>query len=147
MKIFKPSVIFSAYVIAILFMSLSSCEKNDDTTKPVETPNYTIQGLWTGTITNASSSQFYSLSIKPDGSLTFEGFSSGQEQFGAGTWTLTGSDFVANVKTLYGFPNNVGVQQKLTAKFDTTTGKFTDGKCVNTSSSTDAGTFSLTEVN
>ena len=129
-------------ILTISVIPFISCEKSNDT-PPAQ---HTIQGLWVGNISNANSSQFYALSIKPDGKVTFEGFSSGQEQFGAGTWTLVESDFSANVTTLYGFQSNIGVQQTLTAKFDKNSGILSDGKYTIKSPSTGSGTFSVTKV-
>ena len=142
MKFARRMDLLKVIALLALITTLYSCEKSEDVTNIQRK----IQGLWVGTIANSSSSQFYSLSIKPDGKLTFEGFTSNQEQFGAGTWTLEGSDFRANVTTLYGIQSNVGVQQLLTAKFNTSTGQISEGKYVNTSPANDSGTFSLTKV-
>jgi len=142
MKLFKTVVISQFLLLTISVIPFTSCNKSNDAPS-----QHTIQGLWIGNISNANSSQFYALSIKPDGKVTFEGFTSGQEQFGAGTWTLVGADFSANVTTLSGFQSNIGTQQTLTAKFDSKAGLLSEGKWLITSpSSGGTGTFSVTKV-
>src|SRR6188474_13118 len=103
MKQFKTVVLSQFLLLTISIIPFTSCNKSNDT----PSAQHTIQGLWIGNAANASSSPFYALSIKPDGKITFETIASGQEQFGAGTWTLVGSDFSANVTTLYGFQANI----------------------------------------
>jgi hypothetical protein len=123
-------------------LSLNSCKK--DSTAPT---NYSIEGLWTGTSENATSGpQFYSLSIKPGGTITFEGIGANQQHFGTGTWTLNGTAFTASVTTLYGISSNVGTKQTLTADFNASTGTLSNGKYVNIPPATGSGTFSVTEV-
>ena len=139
MKHFK-TIPFIVLIGLIAFFS--SCKKSNDS--PPAPKN--VQGLWIGTASNANTTSPYSLSINPGGKVTFEWSSSGQEQFGAGTWTLVGSDFTATLTTLYGFPSNVGVQQTLTAKFDSKAGTLSDGKYKNASPSTESGTFAVTKV-
>ena len=135
--------LLSFVILITLLAAFNSCKKSNDPAPPVQ---HTIEGLWIGTITNASASEPYNLSIKPDGKITFESIISGQEQFGAGTWTLSGSNFSANVTTLYGVQSNVGVQQRLTATFNSSSGALTNGQFTNTSPANDSGTFSVTEV-
>ena len=142
MKLFKTVVLSQFLLLTISLIPFTSCNKSNDT----PSAQHTIQGLWIGNAANASSSPFYALSIKPDGKITFETIASGQEQFGAGTWTLVGSDFSANVTTLYGFQANIGTQQTLTAKFDSKSGVLSEGKYRNTSPANDSGTFSVTKV-
>ena len=145
MNLIKSPRLFQLLALIAFLTSFSSCKKSNDAPPP--TVEYNIQGLWVGTVANATASEFYSLSIKPDGKITFESIIGSQEQFGAGTWTLVGSNFSAHVTSLYGLPSNVGVQQTLTAKFDTKTGLMSEGKYVNTSPANDSGTFILTKAN
>jgi hypothetical protein len=117
---------------------MAGCEKSDG-----DSNTSSIQGLYVGSVANSTSSQFYALSIKADGKLTFEGFTDNQEQFGAGTWTLQGSTFTATVTTVYGFASNVGVQQTLNATYSN---GVLSGTYQITSPVADSGTFSVTEV-
>lgn len=133
-------------IICTLFFS-TGCSKTETTTSNPVTTTYTITGLWTGVIANATVSQFYSLSIKNDGKLTFEGYDGSVEQFGIGTWTLSGSTFTANLVTLYGYSSNAGVRQQITATFNSSTGTLTAGKYQNTTGASDSGTFTVTKVN
>jgi hypothetical protein len=142
MKRVKTPVLLQFIALIALATSFSNCNKSNDAPPAPKS----IDGLWVGSVSNATSSQFYSLSIKPDGKITFEGIISGQEQFGAGTWTLDGSDFSANVTTLYGVQSNIGVQQLLTAKFDAKTATLANGKYKNTNPANDSGTFILSKV-
>ncbi|QNA43524.1 hypothetical protein [Lacibacter sediminis] len=129
-------------LFVFLLLSLDSCKKE---AAPI---TYKIQGLWVGTIGNpTSTAQPYALSIKANGQITFEGYAANTYHFGTGTWTLNGDSFTANVTTLYGISSNVGVQQKLEATFNSSTGILNNGKYVNTSPANDAGTFSVTKVN
>ena len=136
---FMMSKSWTTFVLSMALFLITSCEKSNDE------PDVSVQGLWIGTVSNSTNTQFFALSIKPDGKLTFEGFTSNQEQFGAGTWTLNGAAFTATVTTLYGFASNIGVQQALTANFsksnETLTGTYQITSPVN-----DSGSFSLTKV-
>jgi len=139
MKHFNTLMFPRFLVLLVSVIPFISCKKSNDPPPPPKT----ITGLWVGTASNGSSTiPSYSLSISPGGKITFEWSASGQEQFGAGTWTLSGSDFTANVTGLYG--SNVGVQQTLTAKFNSQSGVLSDGKYKVTS--TDTGTFSVSKV-
>lgn len=131
-------------IIAFSFTNLlvSSCV--EDHPQPV---TYGIQGLWIGTIADAvSGPQPYSMAIKPDGTVTFEGVARSQEHLGYGTWTLNGNTFTCNVTTVYGLSFNVGTQQTFTATFDKNTGSLSAGTWKNTSPANNSGTFSLTKV-
>ena len=106
-----------------------------------------IKGLWTGTAQNTSSGQAFTMSIKADGTATYENVISGKQQLCVGTWTLVNSVFTCNVVCVYGLSANVGISQKYTANFNSTTGVLSSGQWMNTSGATDSGTFTLTKVN
>ncbi|MEO6290743.1 MAG: hypothetical protein ABIO76_12515 [Ginsengibacter sp.] len=128
-------------IVVLIVLSLNSCKKDND-----PPPTYHIEGLWTGTIENETSGpQFYSLSIKPGGTLTFDGIGAGQQHLGIGTWSLNGNTFTSFVTTVYGISTNVGVKQTLTAEFNNRNGTLI-GTWENTSPANDSGTFSLTKV-
>jgi hypothetical protein len=141
--IIRYSMLSAIFLFGVL--SIGGCKK--------DTPNattYSVKGLWTGTLQNATSGpQPYNLSIKADGTVSFEGLVSNQEHFGVGTWTLTDSTLRCDVTTLYGFDFNVGIKQTLTAIFDGSNGTLSSGKWMDTypSTSKNSGTFSLTKVN
>jgi len=142
MKKFKTPVFITLIALSSCFIS---CKKSNDSPPAPKT----IQGLWTGTASNASSSiPDYTLSINQGGKITYEWTApgSGQEQFGAGTWTLVGTDFTANLTGIYGIQSNVGVHQTLTAKFDSKSGKLTNGTYTTAPPATDTGTFAVSKV-
>ena len=143
-KNFTLSLSLIALVTIVALFPMSGCKKD---TTPAPGPK-SIEGLWIGTIANATSGpQFYSLSIKPDGKLTFDGMGGNQQHLGIGTWTLTGTTFTASVTTVYGLSSNIGVKQTLTAVFNSSTGTLSSGTWQNTSTVTDSGTFAVTKVN
>ncbi|TWI78293.1 hypothetical protein IQ13_3975 [Lacibacter cauensis] len=138
----KLTQLKSHLLFAVLFsVTIASCKK--DTTQTAKN----IQGLWVGTIGNSSSSGVpYSLAIKSDGKITFEGYAGNVYHFGVGTWTLSANTFTANVTTMYGISSNVGVQQRLTATFNPSNGTLTNGTYVNVNPANDNGTFAVTKV-
>jgi len=148
---------FSVLALTVfLFTSQTSCKKETETITKSDTVyrcTPTIQGLWTGSwITstqNASSAQTqtFSWSIRPDGTASYENTVSGVQQLCVGTWAVTNGTWKCNTTCVYGAPGNAGTKQTFTATYDATTGKLTNGTFVNTSPSTDSGTFTLTEVN
>lgn len=123
---------------------LSSCDKDDP-----QTTTKSVRGLWTGTFRNATTPpQAFAVSIKPDGTTTYENTISGTRQFCAGTWTLTGSTLTCNFTCIYGLPGSVGVQQTYTATFNPADGTLSAGQWVNTAppAAANSGTFELTKV-
>ena len=133
---------FRLATLLILTSLFLGCKKDT-----VQT-TYKIHGLWVGTVANpTSSAQPYSLSIKSDGKITFEGYAAITYHFGVGTWTLNGDTFTANVTTLYGISSNIGTQQQLNATFNSSTGILSNGTYVNISPANSTGTFSVTKVN
>lgn len=125
-------------------ISLSSCDKDDP-----QTTTYSVRGLWIGTFKNTTTPpQAFAVSIKPDGTTTYENTISGTRQFCAGTWTLTGSTLTCNFTCIYGLPGNVGVQQTYTATFNPADGTLSAGQWVNTAppAAANSGTFELTKV-
>ena len=133
-------------IILFSVLALSGCEK--DKTEPAVI--YSVKGLWSGSLQDAvSGPQAYNLSIKEDGTVSFEALLSNKEHFGVGTWTLTDSLLKCNVTTLYGFDFNVGIKQILTATFNSSAGTLSSGKWIDIYPATakNSGTFSLTKVN
>ena len=138
-------IITTALTMLLLFQ-ITSCSK-DDTAQPT---THSVQGLWSGTLQHASapSSQF-TMSIKGDGTATYENIILGTQQFCSGTWTLSGTTFTCNTVCIYGLPGNVGVKQTFTAEFNTNSNTLGSGQWVNTfpASTANSGTFTLNTVN
>jgi hypothetical protein len=109
-----------------------------------------VQGIWVGTATNVANITIpYTLTIKADGTCSFEGISAGNEEdFGIGTWTLNGTAFTASLTTLYGVTNNIGIIQTVTGTFDSKAVTLTSLTWKDVSAgATDQGTFTLTAPN
>jgi hypothetical protein len=145
----KKTIVSTSLLLSTLLLALTvfigSCSKDEE---PPTT--HAVQGLWTGTQTNASAqTSAFTMSIKADGTATYENILLGTQQFCAGTWTLNGTAFTCNTTCIYGLASNVGVKQTFTAVFNPTTGTLSSGQWVNTFplSSATSGTFSLTKVN
>jgi hypothetical protein len=123
-------------------VSTRSCKKDNAATS-------VVHGLWTGTQTNASNeTSTFTMSIKPDGTATYENVLLGTQQFCAGTWTLNGTEFTCNTTCIYGLPYNVGVKQTFTAVLNSGAGSLSQGQWVNTYPRiyATAGSFTLTKV-
>lgn len=142
--ILSTPLLLSALLLA-LTVFIGGCKKND-----ASVATSSIQGLWTGTQQNATSpASAFTMSIKPDGTATYENILLGIQQFCSGTWTLSGTTFTCNTTCIYGLSYNVGVKQTFTAVFNSSTGSLTSGQWINTypPSAPNSGTFSLTKVN
>jgi hypothetical protein len=140
----------TAFLLAFMSLTigLASCEKDDDDPDP--TPA-TIEGLWIGTysVTQIPSAglQYYSLIIKPDGTLIADTEGLDEQHFNVGTWTLTGNTFSATTTCVYGLPSSIGTVQTHTATFDKTTGTFTNGVWADVDAPPNiSGAFTVTKV-
>lgn len=151
-KIFMVSLALTVLAVSIGLFQMTSCTKAIAQTKTdtIYMCNSSINGLWSGTIQDATSvPQPYNLSIKADGTISFEGIALNQEHFGVGTWTLTDSILTCNITTLYGLSYNVGIKQTLTAVFNNKTGILSSGKWIDIypNTATSSGTFMVKKVN
>lgn len=139
----KP--LLTSILLLILTVFIGGCKK--DSSQPAAT--YSVQGLWTGTQQTASTTPTqFNMSIKADGTATYENVLLGTQQFCAGTWALNGTAFTCNTTCIYGLSYNVGVKQTFTAVFNSTTGTLSSGQWINTypTSVVGSGTFSLMKV-
>jgi hypothetical protein len=128
-------------VLICLLFSVLGCEKNKVDTK-------TVPGLWTGTASSTTEGpKPYSWSVKPDGTMTWEGNWVGSTyQFGTGTWVLSGNTLTCNLITIYGYSGTVGTTQIFTAQFDPINGTLSSGTWRNTNINNITGTFQLTKI-
>ena len=130
----------------IISFQLTGCTK-DDPTPPADT---SIYGLWTGTYTINSYpglEQYFSLILKPDGTLINDTKGDGQQHLNIGTWTLSGDQLNCHVICVYGITTNLGVQEDFTATYNKVTGKITNGVWKNTPPLNGSGTFQVDKVN
>ena len=139
---------FFITILGVLVLLGSGCIKGVTPTPVVPKKDNHVQGLWIGTASNATISIPYFLTLKPDGTCSFEGISAGnQEDFGVGTWVLTDSTVTCSVITLYGLETNIGVKQNITGVFHSASGTLTGLTWTDIAPATDQGTFSLTKAN
>ena len=147
MKQKSLKLIASLLVFISLTTFLPGCEKDDDDPDP--TPA-TIEGLWIGTYSvdgmPGEGLQYYSLVIKPDGTVINDTKGVNQQHLAPGTWTLTGNSFTCTTTCVYGVPVNIGITQTHTATFDKTNGTLTGGVWENVPPKVGSGTFTLTKV-
>ncbi len=114
-KLLKPML-----YLFVLASFLTAC-KGDD---PVA-PTISIEGIWTGLtgVANATPSEYLKFDIKTNSNIDFYTTEGSSTPNGSGTWTLTGSDFEAQL-TFTGEPNYIYVY---VAKFNEKTGELTAG--------------------
>ena len=148
MKQKSLKLIASLLAIILLTIFLPGCEKDDDDPNP--TPD-TIEGLWIGTYSvdgmPGEGLQYYSLVIKPDGTVINDTKGSNTQHLAIGAWTLTGNSFACTTTVVYGLPNNIDVTQTHTATFDKANGTITNGIWTNIGTPSNmTGTFTLTKV-
>jgi len=144
MNLFSCKYLLVPILAVSVILFNTSCKKSAVTpTHPVI--SYTVQGLWAGTASNNAAITIpYFLTVKSDGTCSFEGISAGNEEdFGVGTWTLSGTAFTASLNTLYGVPGNIGIMQTVTGTFDSIKGTLTSLTWQDLPSATDHGTFTL----
>jgi hypothetical protein len=139
---------------ALIFTSQTSCKKETTTTTVIKTDTLykctpSVLGLWSGVQENALGSGTFNVSVKADGTMTYENIILGTQQLCTGTWTLSNGVFTFNTVCVYGASGNIGVRQRFTATFNSSTGTLTAGQWQNTFpiSNTNSGTFILNKVN
>lgn len=126
-------------IIAALFILtfIAACDKDESC--PV--PTYQIAGLWTGTYTvdqlPSQGNLYYSLIVKPDGTLLTESKGGdGKTYYASGTWTLNGAVFSYTIMAFH-----VDIQQGGTLTYSSE-GKLSSGTWKNINNSpTQSGTF------
>jgi len=131
-----------------LTMGLASCEKDSNDQDP--TPA-SIEGLWVGTYAIDGQPQwglqYYSLIIKPDGTVINDTKGLNVQYLAIGNWTLTGNTFTCNTEVVYGSSFNMGSTQTHTATFDRTTGTIINGTWTDVDTpGHNTGTFTVTKV-
>lgn len=106
-----------------------------------------IQGLYTGSSEDASGNgQPWSVSLRPDGTVSYENTVYNTPQLAVGSWTLRNDTLTFNTTAIYGYSIFLGAKQTWTAKYDATTGTLTNGTYITTYPAVDSGKFTLTVV-
>lgn len=131
------------FIILISILSVT-CKKSEDSIA-----SHRLNGLWIGTVSSTTEGpKAYSWSIKPDGTMTWEGIWVGTTyQFGTGTWVLNGTTLTCNLVSIYGYTGTVGTTQIFTAQFNPVNGTLSSGTWRNTNMNNTTGTFMLSKVN
>ena len=146
-KLFSLAAIVS--FILLCQSTISSCTKTNTKTITDTVTTYPIQGLWVGTYasaTNGSTTYILDFSIYPDGTMTYYGTGSGNNNFYAkGTWTLSGTNFSFSV-TVAGNGIDMGDTQSGTATYNSNMGILTSGSLTDATAGTSA-TFTMNKVN
>lgn len=105
-----------------------------------------IEGLWIGTHTlSGQPDQYFSLIIKPDGSLISDTKQDTQQHFATGPWNLSGTSFTGSSTCVYGYPANIGVVLEYNGIWDNA--NHITGTWNNVPPIINSGTFTLTKVN
>jgi hypothetical protein len=144
-KLLMSTIVLITFSIsAILFQA--SCVKEIKADTPTTS---TINGLWIGSYTVDGQpdlgQQYFSLIIKPDGTMIADTKGQNVQHLAPGTWELSGSTLTCSFTCVYGLPVNIGVKEISTAAWDKT-GKLT-GTWKNDPSPGGSGTITLTKVN
>ncbi len=148
MKQKSIKLIASLLALISLAVFLPGCEKDSDDQDPIPA---TIEGLWVGTYTVDGmpnlGQQYYSLVIKPDGTVINDTKGANQQNLHIGNWTLTGNSFSTTVTSVWGSPYTVGTIQTHTATFDKANGTVTNGVWMDVDAPPNySGTFTMTKV-
>jgi len=134
-------LLFSASVIIFQI----SCQKSAN----AQVSTATIQGLWIGTYTVSGHAelgqQYFSLVIKPDGTMIADTKGQNTQHLAPGTWSLTGTQLTCTYTCVYGLPVNIGVTEIANATWDKT-GKLT-GTWIDDPNTQGTGAITLTKVN
>jgi len=145
-KILMSAIVLIVFSFAIILFQIS-CKKGalaDTKTPP------TIKGLWVGSYTVDDQpgwgEQYFSLIIKPDGTMLTDSKGAGQQHLAPGTWTLKNDTLKCDFTCVYGISSNVGIEEKTVAVVDKATGQLV-GKWKNAAAPVDSGKFILTKVN
>ncbi|MBS1530833.1 MAG: hypothetical protein JSU01_11030 [Bacteroidetes bacterium] len=143
-KVFMSAVALVAFSLSIVLFQLS-CKKQA-VAQPVPP---TIQGLWIGTYTVAGQpelgQQYFSLIIKPDGTMIADTKGQNTQHLAPGNWSLAGNQLSCTYKCVYGLPANVGITEIAIATWDKT-GKLT-GTWKDDPDTQGNGEITLTKVN
>ncbi len=148
-QFFSKALLFSIIGLAAIAFISTGCEKDDD--NPPASGN--IQGLYVGTFTTVSgfaepagTNFYFSISVYPDGTLSYKSGTNTSNTFvyAAGTWTLTGNTFSWEATTLNRQPSQVDVTG--TATYNSQNGTFTNGVVTTASPATQAS-WKMDKVN
>jgi hypothetical protein len=144
-KILMSAVVLTVFALSVMLFQIS-CQKGAIADIPQAS---SIHGLWIGTYTdNANASlgkQYFSLIIKPDGTMIADTKGAGQQHLAPGTWALKADTLTCTYTCVYGIATNVGVTEVAVAVVDKTGGLH--GTWKNSPDPIGSGTITLAKVN
>ncbi|ANH80764.1 hypothetical protein A8C56_07020 [Niabella ginsenosidivorans] len=124
-KVFMASVVLSFLSLTILLFQTVSCRKAAAQLDGASTKArgiYQVNGLWIGTYSVNGQpgwgNQYYSLVVKPDGTLIVDSKLGTQQHLSTGTWSLNDTTFNASFTCVYGADENVGITETITATWN-----------------------------
>ena len=143
----------SAIVLIVLSLSITlfqmSCTKGALADPTTATPP-SIHGLWIGTYTVSDQpglgQQYFSLIIKPDGTMITDSQGAAQQHLAPGTWTLNSDTLKCSFTCVYGVSYNIGINEATVAVWDKKNDKLS-GTWKNGAAPIDSGKIVLTKVN
>ena len=142
------AIVLIVFSFAIILFQIS-CKKGAlaDTTP---TTTSTIHGLWVGTYDVSDQPglglQYFSLIIKPDGTMITDSQGAAQQHLAPGTWTMKGDTLKCSFTCVYGVPYNIGINEVTVAVWDKKNSKLT-GTLKNSAAPIDSGKIVLSKVN
>ena len=144
-RIFMSAIVLIVFSMSVILLQIS-CKK-EAKAQPT-TP--TIQGLWIGTYKVDGQAdlgeQYFSLIIKPDGTMIADTKGQNLQHLAPGTWSLTGTALTCTFTCVYGLPSNIGIKEISNATWDKT-GKLTGTWKNDPVTPEGSGTITLTKVN
>jgi len=146
-KILMSAIVLIVFSLSIILFQIS-CKKGAlaDTTPAAAS----IHGLWIGTYDVKDQPglglQYFSLIIKPDGTMITDSQGANQQHLAPGTWTLKSDTLKCSFTCVYGIPYNIGINEVTVAVWDKKNGKLT-GMWKNSAAPIDSGKIVLSKVN
>jgi hypothetical protein len=121
-KILMSAVALTVFSLSIILFQIS-CKK--DVLADVTPGSSSIKGLWIGAYTTGThpdlGEQYFSLIIKPDGTMIADTKGEAQQHLAPGTWTLKGDTLTCTFTCVYGIASNIGITETAVAVWDKTT--------------------------
>lgn len=144
-KILMSAIVLIVFSLSIILFQIS-CKKG---ALADPTPVTSIHGLWVGSYTVDDQpgwgEQYFSLIIKPDGTMITDSKGAGQQHLAPGTWTLKSDTLKCSFTCVYGISTNIGIKEVTVAVLDKD-GKLR-GTWKNAAAPIDSGKIVLSKVN
>ena|ERR1700761_2396865 len=145
-RILMSAVVLLIFSASIILFQIS-CKKG--ALADIPAAKSTINGLWIGTYDVQDQpnlgKRYFSLIIKPDGTMINDSQAEDQQHLSPGKWTFKNDTLKCDFTCVYGLPGNVGVREIAVAVLDKS-GNL-QGKWKNYAAPVDSGKIVLTKVN